>query len=439
MKKTRLLMFALVAVMVAFAMAPMCGVMAADDDATITVSVRLEGQTENLAYDDAYEYKIPEGVDPNKVLAGNIVEQFMKDNKIAYEGDNTYFTKIGDFEGGQAGDPVQYYGWIFAVNDVYCASGLGGTVVKNGDDIVGAFADSDIILPSKYDVTRDEAGKYTLSLLGYKAVNYTYDDILDPLDGFTVYINGTKLDGVTDENGSIALPEKYSAGALYKIQLEKLTDYKANDKGVSKIARLAPDAVIEVSNFTDLDGANWAKNDIYSLVNLGIVNGKTLTTYAPLEGLTRAQLVKMLFAVDGQNEADYTGETKFTDVKATAWYAPYVQWAVDNKITDGLTATTFGPDEAVTREQACTFIYRFLVDYLGITLDDSGQAVTFTDADAIAAYAKTPVEAMTKAGIIKGIGDDPKALSFEPKSGATRAQAAALVNRVVEVIIAAES
>lgn len=438
MKKSRLLMFALVAVMVAFAMAPMCGVMAADDD-TITVSVRLEGQTENLIFDDAYEYTIPEGVASTEVSIGAIVEQFMKDNKISYEMSNGYVTKIGNLVGG--GDYVQAWGWMFSVNNVHCNSGLDSTAANEGDAIVGAYVDMNVIWPAGYNVTRDEEGKYTLSLLGYKPENWSYDDVLDPLDGLTVYIDGTKLEGTTDAEGSIVLPEKYTAGGEYKIQLEMLTDYQVNEKSVSKIARVAPGSYIEVSNFTDLAGADWAKDNIYALVNAGIINGKTLDTYAPQEGLTRAQLVKMLFVADGQDEADFTGATKFDDVKAGSWYAPYVQWAADNGIAQGTSDTTFGPNDFVTREQAATFINRFLTEYLGITLDTSGEAVNFADADAISSYAKTSVEAMAKAGIIEGkpSDTDPNTIVFAPKANTTRAEAAALVSRVYIIVIEAEN
>ena len=62
--------------------------------------------------------------------------------------------------------------------------------------------------------------------------------------------------------------------------------------------------------------------------------------------------------VDGERSPEYAVEVSFTDVSPNAYYYDAVQWAVEEGITSGTTATTFSPNAACTRAQAVTFLYR---------------------------------------------------------------------------------
>ena len=93
----------------------------------------------------------------------------------------------------------------------------------------------------------------------------------------------------------------------------------------------------------------WAKDT-------GVTGGKTATTFAPNEGCTRAQVVTFLWAANGKPEPK-SSLNPFDDVSKDAWYLKAVLWAVENGITGGVADRMFGPDQTCTRAQIVTFLY----------------------------------------------------------------------------------
>ena len=109
--------------------------------------------------------------------------------------------------------------------------------------------------------------------------------------------------------------------------------------------------------FTDLKkGAFYEKAVAWAAEN-GITNGMTKTAFAPDATCTRAQIVTFLWRFRG-SPAPKDKKTAFTDVSAKAFYANAVAWAMENKITNGMTKTAFAPDVTCTRGQVVTFLYR---------------------------------------------------------------------------------
>ena len=111
-----------------------------------------------------------------------------------------------------------------------------------------------------------------------------------------------------------------------------------------------------VSPFTDVKTTDWFAGPVLWAVEAGVTGGKTATTFAPNENCTRAQVVTFLWAANGKPEPA-SMDNPFTDVPETAWYLKAVLWAVENGITGGTSANTFGPDQYCTRAQVVTFLY----------------------------------------------------------------------------------
>ena len=88
----------------------------------------------------------------------------------------------------------------------------------------------------------------------------------------------------------------------------------------------------------------------------GIVNGMSETHFGPLAECNRAQIVTILYRMAGSPTVE--GEMTFTDVPAGTWYTEPVLWAVENGITNGISATEFGPNAICNRAQVVTFLYR---------------------------------------------------------------------------------
>ena len=262
-----------------------------------------------------------------------------------------------------------------------------------------------------------------------------------------VYVTGGKEVPLTDWQGktvSVKLPytpaANEQAGNLYavyvndkgKVQWLTKSSYDADQKavifeaqhfGIYGVGYKSP-----VPNFTDING-HWAKEHILFTVSRGLFSGTSETTFSPNTTLTRGMFVTALGRLAGINPVDYQ-TSMFTDVKEDAYYAPYVNWAAKTGIADGTTSTTFAPDSNITREQMAVIMKNY-ADKMGYSIPKTLEAVTFTDNAQISSWAKDAVKAMQQAGVLSGKENN----RFDPQGNATRAEAATVLHRFVEVII----
>ena len=179
---------------------------------------------------------------------------------------------------------------------------------------------------------------------------------------------------------------------------------------------------IHTISYNDVTAGDWFTPDVIYVTLTGLMNG-TGDGFSPNNNINRAQLVTVLYRMAGQPEV--TGENPFTDVPDGQWYTDAVLWAAENNITDGTSETTFSPNDALTREQMATFLYRFADFEAGEPIEVTGDLSGYTDADLVADYA---VDAMTWAvgeGVISGIGNN----TLAPDNTASRAQMATVLTR----------
>ncbi|MBQ7499764.1 MAG: S-layer homology domain-containing protein [Clostridia bacterium] len=180
--------------------------------------------------------------------------------------------------------------------------------------------------------------------------------------------------------------------------------------------------------FKDVLSANWfAKYVVFNYIR-GFVTGMTETTFDPNSSLTRAQFVTILSAVEGIDKSAYgTGiGNKFTDVPDSQWFAPYVDWAYQNGIVNGLTDTTFGPNDKVTREQIALMMMKY-AEKKGADVTFEETAIdSFSDKDAVSPWAKDAMCWAVSNGLISGIDNGDGTMSLAPKANATRAQVATI-------------
>ena len=109
------------------------------------------------------------------------------------------------------------------------------------------------------------------------------------------------------------------------------------------------------SSFTDVPVSTYYAKAVAWAVENGITNGMTETTFAPNETCTRGQSVTFLHRV---LKGTASGSANFTDVKSDAFYADAINWAVANNVTNGTSNTTFSPNADCTRAEIVTFLYR---------------------------------------------------------------------------------
>ena len=109
--------------------------------------------------------------------------------------------------------------------------------------------------------------------------------------------------------------------------------------------------------FTDLKPGAFYETAVAWAVENRITNGTSATAFSPDKPCTRGQIVAFLYRFKASPAVEKT-DSPFTDLKPGAFYEDAVAWAVANKITNGMSATAFGPDATCTRGQVVTFLQR---------------------------------------------------------------------------------
>lgn len=118
-------------------------------------------------------------------------------------------------------------------------------------------------------------------------------------------------------------------------------------------------AVTSTANpFTDVKEGAYYYDAVLWAVDKGITNGMSATTFGPDTEVSRGQAVTFMFRLDGERAVNATNP--FTDVSSSDYYYNAVLWAVDKNITNGMSATSFGPDTTCQRAHIVTFLYRYL-------------------------------------------------------------------------------
>ena len=227
--------------------------------------------------------------------------------------------------------------------------------------------------------------------------------------GFKAYMNGGVQGFAYKENGmNVVL---FANSLTHKVHQRDEYAYISNFLFSSVLSDKNYDGSESVAlPFTDVaEGAYYADAVAWAIQNK-VTSGVSATTFAPNASCTRGQMVTFLWKAAGSPEPKSL-TTAFTDVKSGAYYEKAVAWAVENKVTTGTSATTFSPDATVTRGQSVTFLWK---------ANNSPAAEgtsAFTDVAASAYYASA-----VNWAVEKGVTSGMSATTFSPNSNCTRAQ-----------------
>ena len=227
--------------------------------------------------------------------------------------------------------------------------------------------------------------------------------------GFKAYMNGGVQGFAYKENGmNVVL---FANSLTHKVHQRDEYAYISNFLFSSVLSDKNYDGSESVAlPFTDVaEGAYYADAVAWAIQNK-VTSGVSATTFAPNASCTRGQMVTFLWKAAGSPEPKSL-TTAFTDVKSGAYYEKAVAWAVENKVTTGTSATTFSPDATVTRGQSVTFLWK------ANNSPAAASASAFTDVAAGAYYASA-----VNWAVEKGVTSGMSATTFAPNSDCTRAQ-----------------
>lgn len=173
--------------------------------------------------------------------------------------------------------------------------------------------------------------------------------------------------------------------------------------------------------FTDVVESAWYKDAVRYVYENGIMSGTAANTFEPDTNTTRGMIATMLHRMDGKPAA--SGNNPFLDAQV-GYFANAIQWAQQEGIVTGISATEFAPNAPMTREQLAAVLYRY-AKYLGRDTAKAASLSSFTDGNTVSPYAHEAMSWAVAEGILSGVDNDRLA----PTAPATRAQVAAILYR----------
>lgn len=186
--------------------------------------------------------------------------------------------------------------------------------------------------------------------------------------------------------------------------------------------------------FSDVAGPNdWSHEGIDYCVRRSLMVGTGAGTFSPGMNCSRAQIVQILYNLSG-DKTDYSRYyLPFTDVAPGAWYYDAVAWAYTNNVVSGTSATTFAPNDVITREQMAVILYGYTAEYAPEFTGNAASLNTFPDAGSVANWAYAAMSWAVGNGLISGMGSGGVSY-LAPQGSATRAQASAIIMRYCQLI-----
>ena len=180
--------------------------------------------------------------------------------------------------------------------------------------------------------------------------------------------------------------------------------------------------------FGDVKSADWFYNDVKYVYEKGMMAGTAADVFAPNATTTRAMIVTILYRLEGSPAV--TGTSSFVDVPAGQWYTDAVNWAAANQIVKGTSATTFAPNDSITREQMAAILYRY-AQYKGYDVTKKADLSGYSDNGQVSAYAKDALAWANAAKLINGVTNT----TLAPQGNATRAQVSAILHRFCDGVV----
>ena len=195
--------------------------------------------------------------------------------------------------------------------------------------------------------------------------------------------------------------------------------YTCTRCSVTKTETIPATGSVDVTQmFTDVT-KNWAYPGIQYCVTHGIMGGMGDGTFAPTGTTTRAQIVQILYNLEGT--------TPFTDLTAN-WYKPAILWAYQNNVVAGTSPTTFDPEGPVTREQIAVILTEYMFHVLKMNRTwTPADLSTFPDGANVSSWAKEAMQDAVALGLINGTKAPDGLVYLDPQGSAARQQVATIL------------
>lgn len=222
------------------------------------------------------------------------------------------------------------------------------------------------------------------------------------------------------------------SGGFYDIPVTRNTEGQfVSGKTVSEDDLILNGKMVDIvpdMPFKDVKSSDWFYNDVKYVYEKGMMAGTAADVFAPNTTTTRAMIVTILYRLEGSPAV--TGTSSFVDVPAGQWYTDAVNWAAANQIVKGTSATTFAPNDSITREQMAAILYRY-AQYKGYDVTKKADLSGYSDNGQVSAYAKDALAWANAAKLINGVTNT----TLAPQGNATRAQVSAILHRFCDGVV----
>lgn len=241
----------------------------------------------------------------------------------------------------------------------------------------------------------------------------------------TAHLDGTKAEeAVVQQKWSV---QYYDAAAKRYRYVPAVLTKQANGGWTVEIPQLYSSnwVVVEQARSFDDIQSHWAKQEIERLAAYGIINGKSDKRFAPEERVTRAEFAQLIVNALGMPGV---GAARFTDVAEQDWYYAAASVAGELQIAQGYADGSFKPQAFITREQLVVMLVRTLRLVDPELAPMQADLSLYKDGDQVSTWAQADIETALAIGLLKGTTPD----TLSPGGEATRAEAAILINRLIE-------
>ena len=264
-----------------------------------------------------------------------------------------------------------------------------------------------------------------------------------PSRGQTVTITADPDDGyetgavtVTDQSaGGVAVTDNGDGTYSFvqpgsNVTVEVIFQEKDVVDIIGNVSDCLRDGTCPMHDFSDLNLSSWYHDGVHYCLQNGLMVGTETAMFSPESTTTRAQIVTLLWRLEGEPSAD---RSSFNDVTAGSYYEAAVGWAAASDIVKGVSATSFAPNDPITREQFAAILYRY-AQHKGYdaSVGEDGEDMNlsgYADASELSGYAVSAMKWACGKGLVNGTDGN----RLDPKGTATRAQAAAMIQRFCEL------
>ena len=205
----------------------------------------------------------------------------------------------------------------------------------------------------------------------------------------------------------------------------------AEDHGYERgYASCPKDATCPIEPYADAVNTAWYHDGVHFCLENGLMVGLSGGRFAPSGDVTRAQVVTILWRLEGKPVVNYA--MQFEDAATGEWFTEAVRWAASSGIVTGYSDKAFGPNDAITREQFAAILYRYS-QFKGcdVSVGEDRNILDFDDTQSISTYAVPAIQWACGSGMISGVN----AFTLDPTGVTSRAQAATMFMRYCTAIV----